>query len=39
MCATEYDMWQAMALGQRDVTETLDDFAARTRAETERLAR
>ncbi|MBY5973762.1 ABC transporter substrate-binding protein [Ferrimonas balearica] len=39
MRATEYDMWQAMALGQRDVTETLDDFAARTRAEAERLAK
>ncbi|SLN39978.1 hypothetical protein PSM7751_01821 [Pseudooceanicola marinus] len=39
MRATEYDMWQAMALGQRDVTEMLDDFGARTRAEAERLAR
>lgn len=36
MRATEYDMWQAMALGQRDVTETLKDFADRTRKEAER---
>jgi len=36
MRATEYDMWQAMALGQRDVTETLEDFADRTRKEAER---
>lgn len=33
MRASEYDMWQAMALGQRDVTETLRDFASQTRAE------
>lgn len=33
MRANEYDMWQAMALGQRDVSETLSDFAAQTRAE------
>lgn len=33
MRASEYDMWQAMALGQRDVTETLSDFAEQTRAE------
>lgn len=33
MRASEYDMWQAMALGQRDVTETLEDFASQTRAE------
>ena len=39
MRATEYDMWQAMALGQRDVTETLTEFAASTRQEAERIAR
>ncbi|MBY6049037.1 ABC transporter substrate-binding protein [Vannielia litorea] len=33
MRASEYDKWQAMALGQRDVTETLTDFATQTRAE------
>ncbi len=33
MRASEYDKWQAMALGQRDVTETLSDFATQTRAE------
>jgi sn-glycerol 3-phosphate transport system substrate-binding protein len=33
MRTTEYRMWQAMALGQRDVNETMKDFAAQTRAE------
>jgi sn-glycerol 3-phosphate transport system substrate-binding protein len=33
MRTTEYDMWQAMALGQRDVEETMVQFAADTRAE------
>lgn len=33
MRASEYDNWQAMALGQRDVAETLSDFADQTRAE------
>ena len=37
MRATEYDQWQAMALGQRDVTETLEGFAERTRNEAKRL--
>ncbi|MCA0920693.1 ABC transporter substrate-binding protein [Pseudooceanicola nanhaiensis] len=37
MRATEYDMWQAMALGQRDVEETLADFAERTRNEAGRM--
>lgn len=38
MRSTEYDMWQAMALGQRDVEETLKDFAERTRQEADRLS-
>ncbi|HTJ56094.1 MAG TPA: ABC transporter substrate-binding protein [Devosiaceae bacterium] len=33
MRAKEYTMWQAMALGQRDVTEAMKDFATQTRAE------
>ena len=33
MRTTEYDMWQAMALGQREVEETLVQFATDTRAE------
>ncbi|MCR8724984.1 ABC transporter substrate-binding protein [Frigidibacter sp. ROC022] len=33
MRATEYEMWQAMALGQRGVQDTLDAFAERTRQE------
>lgn len=33
MRASEYDQWQAMALGQADVRETLNDFAERTRGE------
>jgi len=37
MRATEYDMWQAMALGQRDVEDTLADFAKRTRVEAGRV--
>ncbi|MGR3802836.1 ABC transporter substrate-binding protein [Marinibacterium profundimaris] len=37
MRASEYDMWQAMALGQRDVREVLTEFADKTRAEAERL--
>ncbi|RVV97659.1 ABC transporter substrate-binding protein [Mesobaculum littorinae] len=36
MRATEYDMWQAMALGQREVEETLQDFAEQTRREEQR---
>jgi sn-glycerol 3-phosphate transport system substrate-binding protein len=36
MRTTEYKMWEAMALGQRDVGETMKDFAAQTRAEAER---
>ncbi|KZM48802.1 ABC transporter substrate-binding protein [Labrenzia sp. OB1] len=36
MRASEYDVWQALALGQRDVEETLKDFAERTRKEAER---
>lgn len=39
MRATEYSMWQAMALGQRDVTETMKDFAQQTRAEAAKEAR
>ncbi|WP_319412120.1 ABC transporter substrate-binding protein [uncultured Cohaesibacter sp.] len=39
MRASEYDLWQAMALGQRDVEEVLTEFAAKTRAEAERLAK
>ena len=38
MRTTEYDMWQAMALGQREVQETLVDFAERTRLEEQRLS-
>lgn len=34
----EYGLWEAMALGQRDVNEALTDFAERTRAEAARLA-
>ncbi len=37
MRASEYDMWQAMALGQREVSDVLTEFAGRTRAEAERL--
>ena len=33
MRATEYTMWQAMALGQRPVDETMKDFAQKTRDE------
>ena len=33
MRASEYDMWQAMALGQHAVAQTLRDFASQTRAE------
>lgn len=39
MRAKEYSMWQAMALGQRDVTATLKDFASQTREEAGRLGR
>lgn len=39
MRSSEYDLWQAMALGRRNVSEVLTDFAARTRAEAERLAK
>lgn len=38
MRTTEYDMWQAMALGQRPVAETMTQFAADTRAEEARTA-
>lgn len=37
MRTTEYKMWQAMALGQRKVDETLKDFAEQTRAEEKRV--
>ena len=37
MRASEYDLWQAMALGQREVPDVLNEFAERTRAEAERL--
>ncbi|MGQ7844049.1 ABC transporter substrate-binding protein [Granulosicoccus sp. 3-233] len=36
MRSREYDMWQAMALGQRPVEETLQEFAELTRAEASR---
>lgn len=36
MRTTEYKMWEAMAFGQRDATETMKDFAAQTRKEAER---
>ncbi|WP_394196818.1 ABC transporter substrate-binding protein [Litoreibacter albidus] len=39
MRASEYDLWQAMALGQRDPSEVLTEFAESTRAEAERLER
>lgn len=35
----EYNIWEAVALGQREVREALTDFADRTRAEADRLAR
>ncbi|MCA2375146.1 ABC transporter substrate-binding protein [Agrobacterium genomosp. 3 str. RTP8] len=38
MRTTEYKMWEAMALGQRDVDATMKDFAAQTRAEEKRLS-
>lgn len=38
MRTSEYELWEAMALGQRDVTEALTDFAERTRTEAARLA-
>lgn len=37
MRSVEYDMWQAMALGQREVPEVLTEFAQRTREEAARL--
>ncbi|WEX11266.1 ABC transporter substrate-binding protein [Chelativorans sp. AA-79] len=37
MRSTEYPTWQAMALGQRDVSEALAEFAERTRQEEMRL--
>ncbi|MBW9117148.1 ABC transporter substrate-binding protein [Rhizobium cauense] len=37
MRTTEYKMWQAMALGQRSVDETMKDFAEQTRAEEKRV--
>ncbi|WP_316858199.1 ABC transporter substrate-binding protein [uncultured Cohaesibacter sp.] len=39
MRASEYGLWEAMALGQRDVKEVLSEFAANTRAEAKRLAK
>ncbi|MFB9952441.1 ABC transporter substrate-binding protein [Rhizobium puerariae] len=36
MRTTEYKMWEAMALGQRNVEETMKDFAAQTRQEAKR---
>lgn len=36
MRTTEYKMWDAMALGQRGVVETMKDFAAQTREEDQR---
>jgi sn-glycerol 3-phosphate transport system substrate-binding protein len=36
MRSTEYDIWQAIALGQRPVEEALTDFAVRTREEAQR---
>lgn len=36
MRSTEYKMWEAMALGQRDVEDTLKDFAEQTRSEDKR---
>ncbi|MBO3761402.1 ABC transporter substrate-binding protein [Ciceribacter sp. L1K22] len=36
MRTTEYKMWEAMALGQRPVEETMTDFAAQTRQEEQR---
>ncbi|KGE00196.1 MULTISPECIES: ABC transporter substrate-binding protein [Rhizobium/Agrobacterium group] len=36
MRSTEYKMWEAMALGQRKVDETMKDFAEQTRAENQR---
>ncbi|MTH79150.1 extracellular solute-binding protein [Paracoccus aestuariivivens] len=38
MRSSEYDLWQAMALGQREVPAVMTDFAARTRAEATRLS-
>lgn len=38
MRTTEYKMWEAMALGQRDVDATMKDFAAQTRAEEKRVS-
>lgn len=38
MRTSEYDLWEAIALGQRDVTEALTDFAQRTRTEAARLS-
>ncbi|MDP9836967.1 sn-glycerol 3-phosphate transport system substrate-binding protein [Neorhizobium huautlense] len=38
MRTTEYKMWEAMALGQRNVEETMKDFAAQTRAEEKRVS-
>ncbi|WP_128253120.1 ABC transporter substrate-binding protein [Falsirhodobacter deserti] len=38
MRTQEYDLWQAMALGQRDVTEVMTEFADQTRAEAARLS-
>jgi sn-glycerol 3-phosphate transport system substrate-binding protein len=38
MRTTEYKMWEAMALGQRNVDEAMKDFAAQTRAEEKRVS-
>lgn len=37
MRTTEYKMWEAMALGQRGVTQTMNDFAKQTQAEDQRI--
>ncbi len=38
MRSTEYKMWEAMALGQRPVDETMKDFAQQTRDEEKRVS-
>ena len=38
MRSTEYKMWEAMALGQRGVEETMKDFAEQTRKQDKRLS-
>lgn len=39
MRASEYGLWEAMALGQRDVKEVMTEFAKSTREEAARLAK